>query len=87
MDEVTAVHSEVHTIMSSGPPLGIDLNADIKNTVISPVIALMIIAAGSVALRVVARVSSKLALQIEDYFIFAALVGVSMDLGVFVATV
>ncbi|RFU25224.1 hypothetical protein B7463_g11110, partial [Scytalidium lignicola] len=60
--------------MSSGPPPGIDLNADIRGQVIAPVIALMIIASFSVALRVVSKLTSKVSLQLDDYFIFAALI-------------
>ncbi|RFU23554.1 hypothetical protein B7463_g12784, partial [Scytalidium lignicola] len=60
--------------MSSGPPPGIDLNADIKATVISPVIALMVISAAAVALRVVAKYTAKTDLQLDDYLILAALV-------------
>lgn len=60
--------------MSSGPPPGIDLNADIKGSVISPVIALVVLSTASVVLRVVSKLTSKLRLQVDDYFIFAALV-------------
>lgn len=60
--------------MSSGPPPGINLNADIKQTVISPVIALMVLSAASVALRIIAKLSMKAKLQLDDYFLFAALV-------------
>lgn len=65
--------------MSSGPPPGIDLNADIKQTVISPVIALMVLAAASVALRIVSKLSAKVSPQLDDYFIFVALVSVSLE--------
>ncbi|KAL7782516.1 hypothetical protein V8C37DRAFT_397865 [Trichoderma ceciliae] len=60
--------------MSSGPPPGINLNADIKQTVISSVIALMVLSAASVALRIVAKISVKAKLQLDDYFLFAALI-------------
>ena len=60
--------------MSSGPPPGIDLNADIRQTVISPVIALMILAGASVALRITSKLASKGSPQLDDYFILAALV-------------
>lgn len=69
--------------MSSGPPPGIDLNADIKQTVISPVIALMVLAAASVALRIVSKLSAKVSLQLDDYFIFVALVSVSLKLDIY----
>ena len=69
--------------MSSGPPSGIDLNADIKQTVISPVIALMVLAAASVALRIVSKLSAKVSLQLDDYFIFVALVSVSLELDIY----
>lgn len=65
------------SIMSSGPPPGIDLYADIKHTVISPVIALMVLSGASVALRVVTKLSIKAKFQLDDYFLFAALVGAS----------
>ncbi|KAL7943622.1 hypothetical protein V8C42DRAFT_358892 [Trichoderma barbatum] len=58
--------------MSSGPP-GIDLYADIKNTVIGPVIALMVLSATCVALRTVAKLTAHAKLQLDDYFLFAAL--------------
>jgi hypothetical protein len=73
--------------MSSGPPPGIDLNADIKQTVISPVIALMILAAASVALRIVSKLSSKMTPQLDDYFILAALVSVFLELDISTANV
>lgn len=60
--------------MSSGPPPGLDLNADIKQTIISPVIALMILAGLSVALRITSNIASKGSLQLDDYFILVALV-------------
>jgi hypothetical protein len=60
--------------MSSGPPPGLDLNADIKQTVISPVIALMFLAGLSVALRITLTIASKRSLQLDDYFILMALV-------------
>lgn len=60
--------------MSSGPPPGIDLYADIKNSVISPVIALMVLSAICVALRIVAKFTTNVKLQLDDYFLFAALV-------------
>ncbi|KAL7929769.1 hypothetical protein V8C35DRAFT_314744 [Trichoderma chlorosporum] len=60
--------------MSSGPPPGIDINADIKGSVISPVIALMILSAICVALRTVAKLTQGAKLQLDDYFLFAALV-------------
>ena len=69
--------------MSSGPPPGIDLNADIKQTVISPVIALMVLAGASVALRIVSKLSAKVSLQLDDYFIFVALVSVSLELDIY----
>lgn len=62
------------TIMSSGPPPGIDLNADIKASAIGPVIALAILATAAVGLRIMAKVASRTKLEIDDYFIFAALV-------------
>ncbi|KAM6476690.1 hypothetical protein HDV62DRAFT_402613 [Trichoderma sp. SZMC 28011] len=60
--------------MSSGPPPGIDLYADIKESVISPVIALMVLSAICVALRIVAKFTTNVKLQLDDYFLFAALV-------------
>jgi hypothetical protein len=64
--------------MSSGPPPGIDLNADIKSTVISPVVALMVLSAACVALRIVAKYTTNVKLQLDDYFLFAALVGIRL---------
>lgn len=60
--------------MNSGPPPGIDLDADIRASVIGPVIALMIIATASLALRIAAKFTSKSKLQLDDYFIILALV-------------
>jgi hypothetical protein len=73
----------VCSIMSSGPPPGIDLNADIKQTVISPVIALMVLSAASVALRIVSKLSAKITPQLDDYFILVALVRIPLDVGLF----
>jgi hypothetical protein len=69
--------------MSSGPPPGIDLYADNRGAVIGPVIALMALAAVSVALRIMSRLCAMLTQQWDDYFIFAALVCISIDLAVF----
>ncbi|KAL6818943.1 hypothetical protein GGI42DRAFT_359809 [Trichoderma sp. SZMC 28013] len=60
--------------MSLGPPPGIDLNADIKDSIISPVIALMVLSAVCVALRTVVKVDQDMKLRWDDYFLFAALV-------------
>jgi hypothetical protein len=60
--------------MSSGPPPGLDLNADIKQTVISPVIALMVLAGISVALRIVSKLTAKTSPHLDDYLILVALV-------------
>ncbi|KAH8805115.1 hypothetical protein F5884DRAFT_440581 [Xylogone sp. PMI_703] len=60
--------------MSAGPPPGIDLYADIKGRVISPVIALMVISSASVALRLVSKYTAKADIQLDDYLIIAALV-------------
>lgn len=65
------------SIMTSGPPPGLDLNVDIKQTVISPVVALMILAGLSVALRIMSNLASKGSLQLDDYFILVALVCVA----------
>lgn len=62
--------------MSSGPPPGIDLYADIKHSVIAPVIALMVLSAACVALRIVAKFTTDVKLQLDDYFLFAALVSI-----------
>jgi hypothetical protein len=69
--------------MDSGPPPGIDLNADIKQTVIIPIIASMILAATAVTFRIVSMLSVKVTPQLDDYFIYVALVRVSLDLNVF----
>lgn len=61
--------------MSSSAPANIDLNADIKSTIIGPVIALMVLSAAAVALRIVSKWSIQMKkLQVDDYFIVAALV-------------
>lgn len=57
-------------MMLAGPPSGLDPNADIKQMVISPVIALMILATASVALRI----TSKGSLQLDDCFTLMSLV-------------
>lgn len=69
--------------MSSGPPPGIDINADIKGSVISPVIALMVLSAVSVALRTMAKVTQNVKLQLDDYFLFAALVSTLLKRGLY----
>lgn len=68
------------SIMASGPPPGIDLSADIKESIVSPVIALMILSGVCVALRIVSKMQSKVYLQLDDYFILAALVCISLNL-------
>ena len=59
------------------PPPGIDPNADIKQTIIIPIIALVILATISVVLRIVSRLTVKVAPQLDDYLIYVALVCIS----------
>lgn len=69
--------------MSLGPPPGIDLNADIKDSIISPVIALMVLSAVCVALRTVVKVDQDMKLRWDDYFLFAALVSTLLKRGLY----
>lgn len=75
----TAIFAAVLSIMASGPPPGIDLSVDIKESIISPVIALMVLSGVCVALRIVSKVQSKVNLQLEDYFILASVVCISLN--------
>lgn len=60
--------------MAAPPPPGINLNADIRASVIGVDITLVAIATFFVALRFLARYTSKLAIQWDDYLIVLALV-------------
>jgi hypothetical protein len=60
--------------MGSGPPPGINLNDDIKSTVIGPVITLLAIATVAVTLRVISKATSKVQMQSDGYLILVALV-------------
>lgn len=59
---------------SSDAPPGVDLNEDIRWTILGPVITLVILATAAVALRVASRKVSNLQLQWDDYLIMGALV-------------
>jgi hypothetical protein len=58
------------------PPDGIDLNDDLRWTIIGPVIALVVLSTIAVVLRIMSRRILKLQLRWDDYLILAALVSI-----------
>jgi ABC-type methionine transport system permease subunit len=64
---------------SGPPPAGIDLNDDLRWTVIGPVIALVVLSTIAVVLRITSRRILKLQLRWDDYLILAALVSICVS--------
>ncbi|KAL1967165.1 hypothetical protein VTN77DRAFT_3456 [Rasamsonia byssochlamydoides] len=60
--------------MASAPPPGIDLNDDISQTVIRPVVALLVLSITAVSLRITSRVISGQPLKWDDFFAVLAAV-------------
>lgn len=60
--------------MVDPPPPGINLNEDIRGTVIGPVVTLMTLATIFVVLRITSRLTTNLQLQWDDHLILLALV-------------
>lgn len=60
--------------MAATIPPGVDIYADIRGTIIGPVITLMCLCTASVILRVIAKRAAHANLELDDYLIFAALV-------------